>query len=184
MPMGEESIRFVRATPGASRALTWLGRRSPPPAARSAGTSDSRISVVLPEPDTPVIADKRPRGRSSDRACTVCRGAVSRWMRPSVKTLSGVTGVRTSTRRAPDRKPPMREAGSSDTFSTVPVDTTVPPPEPEPGPISMSQSAWRNTRTSWSTTTTELPSSSRLPITDSRPSTLEGCKPIDGSSST
>ncbi|CEI29894.1 Protein of unknown function [Propionibacterium freudenreichii] len=48
----------------------------------------------------------------------------------------------------------------------------------------MSQSAWRNTRTSWSTTTTELPSSSRLPITDSRPSTLEGCKPIDGSSST
>ena len=60
----------------------------------------------------------------------------------------------------------------------------VPPPAPEAGPTSIRWSAWRSTRTSWSTTTTELPSASRSSITPSSPSTLEGCRPMEGSSST
>lgn len=41
-----------------------------------------------------------------------------------------------------------------------------------------------STRVSWSTTTTVLPSSTRSRITPTKPSTLAGCKPIEGSSST
>ena len=48
----------------------------------------------------------------------------------------------------------------------------------------MIQSDSASTWVSWSTSTTELPSSTRSCITPVRPTMLAGCRPMDGSSST
>ena len=55
---------------------------------------------------------------------------------------------------------------------------------PAPGPISMSQSASFRICVSWSTSSTEFPSATRSRITPFNPTMLEGCSPMEGSSST
>ena len=54
MPMGVASISLTWAMPGADMLLTWAGRLPPRVRASRAGTRLSRISVVFPEPETPV----------------------------------------------------------------------------------------------------------------------------------
>ena len=50
---------------------TCFGRRSPAACALSAGMSVSSTNVVLPEPETPVTATRRPRGISTSSGLTV-----------------------------------------------------------------------------------------------------------------
>ena len=144
----------------------------------------SSTSVVLPEPDTPVTAVSRARGTSASSGFTVCSASVSRWMAPRANTSPASSGSRTRTLAAPDRKPPMDEAGAASTAARDPCAMTRPPPAPAAGPISTIWSAWRRMCVSWSTMTTELPSAMRSRMTSSSPSMLDGCSPMDGSSST
>lgn len=182
--MGVASMRFARPMPGASTARTCAGSTSPAIEARSAGTRLSSTRVVLPEPDTPVTAVSLPRGMAISSGLTVWIAPVSRKTAPWSNSSSAAALVLVRTVRSPERKAPIRECGLRSTSSTVPCAMISPPAAPEPGPISTMWSAWRSTRTSWSTSTTELPSVSRSSTTPSRPSTLEGWSPIEGSSST
>ena len=68
----------------------------------------------------------------------------------------------------------MRLLGFAATSPTVPCAITCPPSAPATGPISIRWSHALSTRTSWSTTTTELPSATKSCITPSSPSTFEG----------
>ena len=183
-PIGVASMRFTRASPAASAERTWAGSAPPAMAARRPGMRLSSTSVVLPLPETPVTAVSRPRGTSTASGRTVWMAPVSRRTAPRAKTSAAAARSRTRTRRSPVRNGAIREPGSFSTLATGPCAMTRPPSAPEPGPISTSQSAWRSTRTSWSTSTTELPSARRSSTTPSSPSTLEGCSPMEGSSST
>jgi hypothetical protein len=78
----------------------------------------------------------------------------------------------------------MTECGSASSWPGVPSAITVPPLRPAAGPSSMTQSAARMISRSCSTTTTELPFPARAAIVLRSPSTLLGCSPTDGSSST
>ena len=78
----------------------------------------------------------------------------------------------------------MIEWGSVCSWSGVPSAITVPPFAPAPGPSSMTQSALRMSSRSCSTTTTELPLAARAVIVFRSPTTLLGCSPTEGSSST
>ena len=183
-PMGVASIRFARCRPSASIARTCFGSGSSANRALSAGTRLSSTSVVFPDPETPVMAVSRPRGISTDNGLTVWMASVSRRSAPFAKMLSTSALSRTRTVRSPERKGPMRDASVFSTSSILPCAMTLPPSAPDSGPISTRWSTWRSTRTSWSTTRTELPSAIRSSITPSSPSTFEGCRPMDGSSST
>ena len=183
-PMGVASMRFARSMPAASTRFTWEGSALPFAFAASAGMRLSSTSVVLPEPDTPVTAVRRPRGMAVSSGFTVCSAPVASSMRPRANTSSAGMRSRTRTVSAPDRKPPMSEAGFASTSASDPCATTRPPSAPAPGPISTSQSAARRMCASWSTMTTELPSAMRSRMTSMSPSMLDGCRPMDGSSST
>ena len=78
----------------------------------------------------------------------------------------------------------MIESGSSSSSPGGPWAITVPPLAPAAGPSSMTRSALRTISRSCSTTTTELPFPARALVVLSSPSTLLGCSPTDGSSST
>ena len=78
----------------------------------------------------------------------------------------------------------MIECGSLSSWPGVPWAITVPPLRPAPGPSSMTQSAARMSSRSCSTMTTELPLPASAAIVLRSPSTLLGCSPTDGSSST
>ena len=183
-PMGVASMRFARSMPAASMRLTWAGSFAPLAFATSAGMRLSSTSVVLPEPDTPVTAVRRPRGIATSSGFTVCSAPVASSMLPCANTSAAGTRSRTRTISSPERKPPINEAGFASTSASVPCATIRPPSAPAPGPISTSQSAAARMRVSWSTMATELPSASRSRITSTSPSMLEGCRPMDGSSST
>jgi len=71
-PIGVASMRFARSMPSASIERTCSGGFSPADRALSAGINDSSTIVVLPEPDTPVTATRRPRGISTSSGLTVC----------------------------------------------------------------------------------------------------------------
>ena len=71
MPIGVESTMRTRSTPAGSIEVTCAGSGRSSVLASIAGTSDSRIIVVLPEPETPVTAVSRPRGIATSRARTV-----------------------------------------------------------------------------------------------------------------
>ena len=184
MPMGVASMSFTCAMPSASTAFTCPGRAVPFTLACSAGMRLSRMRVVLPLPDTPVTTVSRPLGRSSSSGFTVWMASVERWMRPSANSsFSGVRG-RAWTPARPARNGPIWEAAFASISGMAPCAMMCPPFAPASGPISMSQSASFKIWVSWSTSTTELPSAMRSCITSVRPSMLEGCRPMDGSSST
>ena len=184
MPMGVASMSFTRSMPSAVTWRTWGGMGLPAVRASSPGTRLSRIRVVLPEPETPVTTVSRPLGRSTSKGFTVWMASVAKRMRPSAKSSSGGSCRRVCGLALPDRKGPIREAGSSSSCRTVPWATTWPPRAPASGPISMIQSAWDRIWVSWSTSSTEFPSATRSSITAVRPVMLDGCRPMEGSSST
>ena len=78
----------------------------------------------------------------------------------------------------------MIERGSASSSPGVPWAMIVPPLAPAAGPSSMTQSAVRMISRSCSTTITELPFPARAVIVLRSPTTLLGCSPTDGSSST
>ena len=78
----------------------------------------------------------------------------------------------------------MTERGSAVSCPGVPWATMVPPCAPAAGPSSMIQSAAVMRSRSCSTTTTVLPFAARAAIAWRSPTTLLGCSPTDGSSST
>ena len=84
----------------------------------------------------------------------------------------------------PARNGPICETGSSAMAATVPSAMTWPPRAPASGPISTIQSASRRICVSWSTRRTEFPSATRSCITPVSPTMFDGCRPMDGSSST
>ena|GEM_PF-4206386 len=153
-------------------------------AASMAGIRLSKISVVLPEPETPVTAISRPLGMSKSRAWTVCKGAVDSLICPCANMASGVAVSRITGFSLSAKNPAMSELVFFATALIVPCATICPPCSPAFGPISINQSAAFKTRTSWSTNITELPWAIRSSITPNSPSTFAGCKPIDGSSNT
>ena len=101
-------------------------------------------------------------------------GAVSRRMVPWAKTFPVGVCSRQRMLVAPVMNDAMRLAGLV-IASAMGAFTTISPPScPEPGPISSSQSVSRSSATSWSTTSTELPSANRSRMTPRSPSTLAG----------
>ena len=136
MPMGVASMSFTRPMPGADTSSTWAGRGCFWIAASRAGTRLSRISVVLPEPETPVTTVSRPLGMSASRGFTVWMAPVDRWMVPKSKSSPQGHRGRSGLGASCLRKGPMREAGSSASSFTVPWASTRPPSAPAPGPIS------------------------------------------------
>ena len=177
-------MRFARRMPSVSSSRTCSGNSSPAACALSAGISDSSTIVVLPEPETPVTATSRPRGISTSSGLTVCNWLVVMRIRPRSNTCGSATRSRMRALTLSAKNGAIRLLGFAATSSTVPCAITCPPSAPATGPISMRWPAALSTRTSWSTTTTELPSATRSRITPSSPSTFEGCSPMDGSSST
>ena len=115
------------------------GSGLPAVCAASAGTRLSRISVVLPEPDTPVTTVSRPLGMSTSSGLTVWMASVERWMRPSANS-SAAGRFRGAALACPPRNGPIWDAGFPARSATVPSAMTCPPPAPASGPISMSQS--------------------------------------------
>ena len=156
----------------------------PPDNAASPGTKLSRISVVLPEPDTPVTTVSRPLGISTFKGFTVWMAAVERCILPSANSSPAQTRSLTWISAVPARNGPIWDALFWAISGIVPWATTCPPLAPAWGPISISQSAWDNIWVSWSTRITEFPSATRSRITPVSPTMLEGCRPMEGSSST
>ena len=177
-------MRFARVMPSASTVRTCIGSFSPFAWAFSAGIRLSRIMVVLPDPETPVTAVRRPRGSFTSRACTVWMGSVAMRIVPFSKRRSRGVRFRVRTGSSSVMKPAILDPGVPATSSTVPWAMTLPPSFPASGPISIIWSARFSTRTSWSTSTTEFPSAIRLSTTSIKPSMLDGCRPMLGSSST
>ena len=184
MPIGVASMSFTCPIPTACTSLTWAGRAAPLVLAASAGTRLSKINVVLPDPDTPVTTVRRPFGISTSSGLTVWIAPVERWMCPCSNSCSAGVRGRTIVSALPERYGPIWESGWQQRSSTVPWTITCPPPAPASGPISTIQSASERIWVSWSTSNTELPSATRSCITAVRPSILEGCRPMEGSSST
>ena len=166
--------------PSASIASTWDGSLPPSMCALSPGIRLSRIRVVLPEPDTPVITDRRPFGKETSSGHTVWMAPV-RMRRVPRSKRSALLGAGLSPLF---RYGPMREAGLASNSPTVPCAMTVPPLAPASGPSSIMWSACASTCVSWSTSTTVLPSATKSSMTPVRPSRLNGCRPMEGSSST
>ena len=71
MPIGVASISLTWRMPGALTERTCSGGFFPSISADSPGIRLSRISVVLPYPDTPVTAVSRPLGNRTDSGLTV-----------------------------------------------------------------------------------------------------------------
>ena len=185
MPMGVASISLTRPMPGASTARTCSGSLAPRMAASSAGIRLSKISVVLPEPETPVTTVKRPLGMRTSSGLTVWSAAVASRIVPSANICSRATAGRSRSFCAPGpRKGPISERPLAASAGTVPCARMRPPSAPAPGPISTIQSASESTCVSWSTRRTELPSATRSCMTAVSPTMLAGCRPIEGSSST
>ena len=182
-PIGAASTRTTLFT-SASSSSAGAGRGLPAILASRAGTRVSRTRVVFPAPETPVTAVMRFSGMSSSSGLTEWMAPDLRCIRPPANMAAAEARSRASTFSVPFRKPAIREFPFFSTSSTVPAARTFPPRSPAPGPISMSQSASLSTRTSWSTTTTVLPISTRSRMIPTSPSTLEGCRPMEGSSRT
>ena len=182
--MGVASMSFTRRMPGASTSRTWPGSFSPAVAASSPGMRLSSTMVVFPEPETPVTTVSLPWGMATSKGFTVWMAPVAKRMAPRWNRSFSAARWRTSTWASPVRKGPIWEAGQRPSSSTVPWATTWPPLAPASGPISSIQSASRKIWVSWSTSSTELPSATKSSITLVSPTMLEGCSPMEGSSST
>ena len=112
MPIGVASMSFTCAMPSASTALTWGGSGLPAVCAASAGTRLSRISVVLPEPDTPVTTVSRPLGMSTSSGLTV-------WM-ASGRKMDAPLGKQLRRRAVPGRSTPLPAQKRADLGRRVP----------------------------------------------------------------
>ena len=184
MPMGVASMSLTCAMPSARISRICAGRALPFIFASSAGTRLSSTIVVFPEPDTPVTTVSRPLGMSSSKGLTVWMLPVERWIAPSAN-ISPVPAHRRSFVSAfPERNGPIWDSGFASKSAIVPSAMTCPPLTPASGPISITQSASFRIWVSWSTRMTELPSATRSCITPVRPTMFDGCRPMDGSSST
>src|SRR5215475_10557928 len=142
----------------------------------------SLTSVDFPEPLTPVMATKHPRGNATSMLRRLCSRA------PSTTTSRpfclGRRIIGTGMDRRPDRYAPVIDSSEVSRSSTVPSTTISPPCSPARGPMSTTQSALRMVSSSCSTTISMLPRSrSRTSVSISR-WLSRWCNPIDGSSST
>ena len=184
IPMGVASMSFTWSMPSASIEIMCSGIFLPQDLASSAGTRLSSTSVVLPEPETPVTTVSLRLGIFASSGFTVCIAPVLRVIAPYSNIFVGSACCLTGGRSALSRNLPIFEFLSCISCSTVPCAIIFPPAAPAPGPISIIWSATESICTSWSTRITELPSATRSFITPVSPTILEGCRPIDGSSST
>ncbi len=137
MPMGVASMSFTCLMPSAVTRFMCSGIRLSFISALRAGIRLSSISVVFPDPDTPVTAVSLPFGISTVRALTVCMGEMERLIRPSSNILPAGTCLPTFIFGPPVRNFPIFERGSFIISSTVPFAMTRPPSAPAPGPSSM-----------------------------------------------
>ena len=129
-------MRFARVMPALRTDLTCAGSALSAAAAFSAGIRLSSTMVVLPEPETPVTAVRRPFGSFTVRSRTVWMGVVSISIVPFAKSVSFGARSRVRTGSAPVRNPAILEPGVRMMSSMVPCAMTVPPSFPASGPIS------------------------------------------------
>ena len=183
MPIGVASISFTLRMPSACTLSTCSGSFCPLVAAASPGTRLSKISVVLPLPLTPVTTVSLPLGISTASGFTVWMAPVSRWRHPAANISSAAACLRI-TELSAFKNGPILEFLFCAISVMVPSAITCPPLAPASGPISISQPASFKIWVSWSTSTTELPSATKSCITPVSPTMLEGCSPMEGSSST
>ncbi len=93
----------------------------------------SFTSVLLPEPDAPVIATSLPSGKLTSTSLQVVlpRAAHGQHLARAFAALPGV-----AIERLPEKNWPVGEALQAIKSSRVPCTTTCPPWTPGPGPIS------------------------------------------------
>ena len=140
IPIGVASMSFTWSMPSALTDFTCAGSFSPRICAESAGIRLSRMSVVLPEPETPVTTVRRPFGISTSSGFTVWMRSVERWIAPFWKSLLSGAFCREMP-CFPAKNGPICEFSFILMSSVVPSAMTWPPFAPASGPISMSQSA-------------------------------------------
>ena len=97
--------------PGASTARTCLGSLRPAMDASSAGMRLSRISVVLPEPDTPVTTLSRPLWKFHLQRPHGVDGPGGEPQPPEAEQFLPARPLPQPLRVRPAQKRPMREAG-------------------------------------------------------------------------
>ena len=131
-------------------ATTWSKSSSPATSAQPHPlASTSKISVDLPDPDTPVTADTQPSGNRTDTFFKLWRVA------PRISTNRPFPRRTRSRTVCPfASQAPVTEAGFPLSSSRVPAAATVPPCRPAPGPRSMIWSAAAITSGSCSMTST------------------------------
>ncbi len=113
------------------------------------------MRVLLPEPETPVMAISAPRGMVRSRPCMLLQ-SIPLISSQSLASLALPFGR--MIRPLPSLSIfPVREASFLTMSSTCPWATTSPPKRPPPGPRSMIQSAERRVSSSCSTTMRVLP---------------------------
>ena len=142
MPIGVASISFTCEIPAGSTERTWAGRGAFAIAASIPGTRLSRMSVVFPEPETPVTTVRRPLGIFTSSGFTVWIAPVARETAPCSNRQSSMITGRRRFIHSGFRKAPMRESLFFAISAIVPSAITCPPFAPASGPISISQSAW------------------------------------------
>ena len=143
--MGVASMSFTCSMPSASMERTCSGSFFPRISDSSPGIRLSRISVVLPEPDTPVTTVSFPFGISTSRGFTVWISDVESRIFPSLNIPDKEACSRRWVSAEPERKGPIMEPGFPDREAGVPSAMTRPPSAPAPGPISMIQSETERT---------------------------------------
>ena len=157
----------------ASASMAWPRRSA------TSSTSTWLTRLDLPEPDTPVTVVNTPSGKA-----TSSRSRLLRVMPASRSQPVGGRGGWVGRAGASKRNGRVCEASTAFRPSGGPLYRISPPCSPAAGPTSTSQSAWRITSKSCSTTKRELPASFRPASAVSRASVSAGCRPALGSSST
>ena len=138
------------------------------------------MSVLLPEPETPVTAMNVPSGNRTSTLLQVVLARAAHREVPAVAAARRRSGIATC--RSPRRNAPVIERGSASTASSGPLAMISPPCSPAPGPMSITQSAVRIVSSSCSTTSTVLPRSRSLVSVAISFALSRWCSPIDGSS--
>src|SRR3569833_441178 len=165
----------------------------------SAGNKHSRISVLFPEPLTPVTTTSRPKGNFNvkslrlffDAPCKTSAGQAACLFltlllledggrRDACPTLTGRRSPRVGYFLCARKHFPVSDSGCCSNSSKVPAATTCPPCTPAPGPKSTTKSARRIVSSSCSTTTTELPRERNFSSVASSCSLSRACNPNVG----
>ena len=138
----------------------------------------SFISVLFPEPDTPVTTHMTLRGIFTSIFCRLFCLAFFIVIYPfGSRRRSGISIL-----RLPLIYWPVVEVSCARIAAGGPATTTSPPSSPAPGPISTIQSAFIMVSSSCSTTMTVFPISLRLFNIPMSFALSRGCNPMDGSS--